>query len=862
MSEPVAAFSLHSPLIVTTMMLASCGLVVAWILRTFQIRSLRLRSVLITGVLLQGAMFARIPIHLGLWESNSAGHVDVVLDESSLPSSSLGGLPNQASSFDACVGEMANGEAVRSAENGSALGLLGNGDVAVLGRWFAAMEWQRITTVLWFVWAVGVLLLVTRTIFTYLRMLHHVRRLPLADQKWQRDWRTVLRTHGVASRVCPVLQSESVGPMLVRLPDQYALVIPRAFWERLTDIQRQAVMTHEAQHLSRRDVWRQLAARFIATIHWFNPVAWWAVRRLDQTAELACDRAVAQRGNEYSAGFAGALLMLVSDMPAQNVHQVACTAMATPPLTRRITDLLHPSGHKDSVMKSLALLLLSVVVVMASCIQFRLTAADTTTQDSRAEVGSGDALPVIDDAELAELVTLFRSLDDSDGASKQLLALTESTGGKLALSGYIDQLRGDAMRSIKDRAIEVYGEAMFEKSPEGLRLRDQGKADKWTNAARRLDESVRGIQAAASETVKQLDDSSNAGVLLKRFLSDKEASIALLLFEMDSGGDPVAAFINKALTKILVQRGDGQYQVIASAKAEAEKEAAKFETAALIAKRLKKQLPIFAGELDMTDETSKRFADYLNKPLMSNVIAIELANKNGATPVSAVEKLFESLESACQETANGLRLRDGEVRDKVDELCMIVDRAETLVQRTGERLIEIADSMADDEVSQRLAAVMRQDLLATLVAAEIPYSDSMAGDELRTLLTQVLEKGDSGGLVVRSDRADELSEKMSELLETCRSIRRYAVMVDELLEQMADQELVAKMGDVGRYLILDEVRRYVESARPDAVTLVREHLVQDDGKGTLTLRDSSRVLIAQLTRQADRLNQASPADDF
>ncbi len=622
-------------------------------------------------------------------------------------------------------------------------------------------------------------------------------------------------------------------------------------------------MVHEAQHLVRRDVWRQLAARFVATIHWFNPIAWWAVERLEQTAELACDRAVSGRGGIHSAGFAAALLMLVSDTDGGRGHSLACTAMATPPLSRRITDLLVPSSSKDSVMKTMLLCSVSALVALGSCVQFRLIADDSGNALVEVSGRVQDGLAIIGESELKRVLVEFESIPESDPMRSQLLELTKTQGGRLVLSGYFDSLRSTSRNVVKNQAMEFYSQRVFDPSPGGWELREPERAQDWIKASEQLSKSLVSLSRARDEVVDRIKDESDAGVLLKRFLQDPEFAITLLMLEMDGGGDPVEAFIRKSLTKIMVLRGDGQYQVIASAETKAIEEIEKLEFAETVCKRLRRQLPVFAADLDRTDAESERLANYLINPVTANVLAVHLARDLDTGPATAVEKMFQSLENACEETAGGLKLSDADAITQIEDIYQLVDRATGLVARVSESLIEIADSMGDGEISQRLAAVMRKEALATMVAAGVPYSGSMAGDQFKELLTQVLEDNPEGGLRVRADRAEEVGEKMSELLKRCRQVRRHAASVDGILERIADQKIVKEMGDVGRYVLLDEIRQFVERLPHDPIKLMRDDLfVTGDGDEKPIVRPERHDLVKHLVRQAEKYNQSDAQDDF
>src|SRR5580658_10661132 len=77
------------------------------------------------------------------------------------------------------------------------------------------------------------------------------------------------------------------------------------------------VVLHEMIHIRRRDVLLNWISLLTLALHWFNPLAWVAMRRLRADQELACDAAVltliapAERG-----AYGRTLLKHLPDFPA------------------------------------------------------------------------------------------------------------------------------------------------------------------------------------------------------------------------------------------------------------------------------------------------------------------------------------------------------------------------------------------------------------------------------------------------------------------------------------------------------------------------------------------------------------------
>ncbi len=138
------------------------------------------------------------------------------------------------------------------------------------------------------------------------------------------------------------------------------VVLPRDFEQAYDDEERRLMLLHEGVHLRRRDnAWNLVAAALLA-LHWFNPIAWWAARRLRLDQETACDAAVLRRESPAAlAAYAGALLK------AQGVAfapPLATSWQSTHPLvervrmlqTHRISSARHRAGLRVAALSILA----------------------------------------------------------------------------------------------------------------------------------------------------------------------------------------------------------------------------------------------------------------------------------------------------------------------------------------------------------------------------------------------------------------------------------------------------------------------------------------------------------------------------
>ena len=87
---------------------------------------------------------------------------------------------------------------------------------------------------------------------------------------------------------CEVLQHAHHGPMAVGLLAP-RIVIPRDLLEEQNAVALRCVLRHEAAHLRRRDAWLSAAMLLVAIVAWPVLPIWFAMARVHQLIELACD---------------------------------------------------------------------------------------------------------------------------------------------------------------------------------------------------------------------------------------------------------------------------------------------------------------------------------------------------------------------------------------------------------------------------------------------------------------------------------------------------------------------------------------------------------------------------------------------
>jgi beta-lactamase regulating signal transducer with metallopeptidase domain len=209
-------------------------------------------------------------------------------------------------------------------------------------------------------------------------------------------WGTALQALGAMRELSGlrVLESERVGvPMMWGLFRPVVLLpaeTPHWFEER-----RRIVIIHELAHLERGDCWTQAIAQLACAVHWFNPLAWLAARRMRVERERACDDRVLNAGLRAS-DYASHLLEIARSMRDVRCSGLAAVAMARPSqLEGRLLAILDAKRSRRALSRyALAVALLFAACAVPSLAAMQLTPVPEHAESAAAADGSAPELDV------------------------------------------------------------------------------------------------------------------------------------------------------------------------------------------------------------------------------------------------------------------------------------------------------------------------------------------------------------------------------------------------------------------------------------------------------------------------------------
>ena len=214
------------------------------------------------------------------------------------------------------------------------------------------------------IWAIVAGILLTRRFIGRLR-LHAMASAwrDVADPRAISIFKECCRMTGTRRRVRLMQSEEPVGPALFGLW-RPRIVIPANLLTTLSAGELRMLLLHELGHVRRCDVLWDRLATILAALHWFNPAAWWALARLRDAREQACDAAVLRQLSRKDLSDYGRLVMDLGTRPIAHAIPDPVSAAGCPRSLRRRLEMI--ASYRNATWKQSALGAMAVLV-LATC---------------------------------------------------------------------------------------------------------------------------------------------------------------------------------------------------------------------------------------------------------------------------------------------------------------------------------------------------------------------------------------------------------------------------------------------------------------------------------------------------------------
>ena len=694
-------------------------------------------------------------------------------------------------------------------------------------------------------WLAGIVAIFCAALAGYVGLLMALRSTWKPQRSWRREYSKAALELGLSS-IPPMVAHARLGPFLCLTPKGHRLVVPSDQWVRLSPEERHVVLKHELSHFSRGDVWRSIPVRLVVLLHWFNPLAWVAAGRLEETAEWASDRLALQNDSQLADDLANALLKLSQTSSRSMLFAPAARGRS---LAKRLKHLIaetEQTGADPLLRKFLTLTTLACVLI-AGAVQIRLVAQESEI----AEQKTGRTR--VTTARAKEFADRLAAVDDLTQKLKDVL---RSEPGTLVLRDRAGHYEEMAREELSADAIPKLFSDWFEPVDAGLQLRhgqDQFRTD-FLKSAEVVNNDIAMMKEALREVSSRMELNSDLDKLVHRFITNDGAPVILYARELRPRLRPGLQVLERVFEEIFALRRDGRYEIRADARRRAEEMATVFDERLETLNRMQRDVAEFADEIVPVDQFHKDVITALKDPLLVTRLGGELLDGPMANRGHA-ERILEHLEGGFREGAEGLIVREQE-KEGVREFVEIRDRLNAVAGSLRGPLHEFADKVAgEDQLHQTWRQILKTDVAVACVAERVEYATADIGDVVREFLSRILVENDNGRLHVQPPELpeEEVVEAITDMFRQYRATRRKERDVDAITAQIVDRELQAAMQSVGGKLTFgDHLQRRLMADVPDGLAQWAADHFHETADG-LVIRDERREDIAELVRQAEEV---------
>jgi len=153
--------------------------------------------------------------------------------------------------------------------------------------------------------------------------------------------------------------------------------------ERWPAERQKLVLLHELAHVQRHDYLALLLTRFACALHWFNPFAWIAARRIGLEQDQACDDIVLAKGAAADC-YAEEVLQFAATRGIPRLETLSAVAMARPSrLEGRLLAILDATRNRSTLTRSrtvIAVFLGALVIIPVSMLRASQTVSSPTSR--------------------------------------------------------------------------------------------------------------------------------------------------------------------------------------------------------------------------------------------------------------------------------------------------------------------------------------------------------------------------------------------------------------------------------------------------------------------------------------------------
>ncbi|MDB6122335.1 MAG: Peptidase BlaR1 [Pedosphaera sp.] len=216
-------------------------------------------------------------------------------------------------------------------------------------------------------WAIGAVVFAVRILRQDLRFAARVGRTKMVTDPHILEILDECR-RGLGIRFpVPLLETAEVETPALYGPIHPRLLIPEGLATRFSDQELRHIFLHELCHVKRNDMLTHWLMTLVQVVHWFNPLVWAGLARMQVERELACDAlALSQGESQESESYGQTLLKMLEQFVQPKLTPGVVGFMEKKgPIKERILMIAHFKSQKSSRWRMLATVPLFLFCVVA-----------------------------------------------------------------------------------------------------------------------------------------------------------------------------------------------------------------------------------------------------------------------------------------------------------------------------------------------------------------------------------------------------------------------------------------------------------------------------------------------------------------
>lgn len=251
-------------------------------------------------------------------------------------------------------------------------------------------------TAIFIVWSVGVIIFGLRLVKVHIAFSRGLKKTPpiLAESHLVELLDRCRQEIGVKRSIPLLVASAMAGPGLYGLV-RPRIILPAQCAETFSPKELRYIFLHELVHMKRKDIAVNVIMTLLLIVQWFNPVLWYAYRKMREDQELSCDAATISHLGSDEVKEYGYTIVKLLERSASGPSRLLASANFSPghgELKRRM--MMIAKFKRQSFKWSLVGLVVIILLVAVSLTNAKAADVNPVKPDLEKEISKQESLHV------------------------------------------------------------------------------------------------------------------------------------------------------------------------------------------------------------------------------------------------------------------------------------------------------------------------------------------------------------------------------------------------------------------------------------------------------------------------------------